>query len=76
MTLYPGLTIQVLASESKCREIFGIYSTKKDNETPVFNDIGGNILHAAVLLSTSATNKDQADKSDESKKFEALSNFS
>ncbi|CAJ0958085.1 unnamed protein product, partial [Mesorhabditis belari] len=59
------LEVLAAASETKCREIFGIYSTKKDNESPVFNDVGGNILHAAVLLSTSATNRDQADKSDE-----------
>ncbi|CAJ0569277.1 unnamed protein product, partial [Mesorhabditis spiculigera] len=32
---------------------------------PTFTDIGGNVLHAAVALATSATNRDQADKGEE-----------
>ncbi|CAJ0573357.1 unnamed protein product, partial [Mesorhabditis spiculigera] len=43
----------------------GIYHDKDNLVAPTFTDIGGNVLHAAVALATSATNRDQADKGEE-----------
>ncbi|CAJ0961111.1 unnamed protein product, partial [Mesorhabditis belari] len=49
-------------SEAKQAASFGISTAQNEQETLVFNDLGGNVLHAAVLLASSASNKNQADK--------------